>query len=89
MVIPNVVATAKQEQCSLASVRGVVADSLGLKLGDVDASSTFVSLGVDSLDFAQLLLDVEEGLQIEIPKEDEAKIFRVQDLVKYLDPISN
>lgn len=70
-------------------VQLVIADSLGIEPRYVGPDTTLVNLGVDSLSKAQLLLDLEDALKIEIPKDEENNIFRVQDIVKYLDPTSH
>lgn len=72
------------EQVTLAVARSLNIDPVHLA-----PETRFVELDIDSLERAQMILDLEEDLKIEIPKEDEHKIFRVQDLVRYLDPISH
>ena len=66
-------------------VRQVIAESLGIRESDVKLDSSFVSLGADSLEMAQLVLDLEEAFHIEILEDDLAKFLTVQDAVKYAE----
>ena len=57
-------------------VRQVIAESLGIRESDVKLDSSFVSLGADSLEMAQLVLDLEEAFHIEILDDDLNKLLR-------------
>lgn len=63
-------------------VRAVVAESLGLELKAVRPTSSFRGdLGADSMDLAELILDLEETFGIEVPDDDLSTFLTVQDAV--------
>ena len=51
----------------------------------VTESSTFSELGFDSLDIVELIMDLEQEFNIEIPDEELPKVQTVADIVGYLD----
>jgi acyl carrier protein len=63
----------------------MVAEQLGVKEDDIQASSSFVEdLGADSLDTVELIMALEEEFDAEIPDEDAEKIATVEDAVNYI-----
>jgi len=70
---------------SFEQVRDAVAESLGIDESEVSLSSSFVSLGADSMDRVQLILDLEEALGLEIPEDDSRKFVTVEDVLKYVN----
>lgn len=67
-------------------VRKVVAASLGLNESDIhEKSSLRADLDADSLEIAQLVLDLEDEFHCEIPDDDLANVFTVGDIVKYAE----
>ena len=66
-------------------VRQVIAESLGIRESEIKPTSSFRTLGADSLEIAQLVLDLEEAFHIEILEDDLAKFFTVQDAVRYAE----
>ncbi|MGB1159208.1 MAG: acyl carrier protein [Porticoccaceae bacterium] len=63
----------------------MVAEQLGVKEEDIQATSSFVDdLGADSLDTVELIMALEEEFDAEIPDEDAEKIATVQDAVNYI-----
>lgn len=66
-------------------VRFTVADSLGIDVSEIQRDSSLVSLGADSMDRAQLILDLEESCHVEILDDDFPKLVTIQDLVTYVD----
>ena len=66
-------------------VRGIVAEQLSVKEGEVKPDSNFQNdLGADSLDTVELVMALEEAFDIEIPDEDAEGIATVGDAVKYI-----
>ncbi len=60
---------------------------------DIDASeikpdSTFESLGIDSLDIVEMVMDLETELGIELEMEDQ-KIATLQELADFIDSKTN
>ena len=67
-------------------VRKIAAESLGLHESDVHENSSLrADLDADSLEIAQLVLDLEDEFHCEIPDDDLANIFTIADIVKYAE----
>jgi acyl carrier protein len=62
-------------------VRKVISDQLNIDQDKITKVQTFDSLGADSLDQIEILMNVEELFNIEISDEQSDKIFCIQDLV--------
>ena len=63
----------------------MVAEQLGVKEDDIQATSSFVDdLGADSLDTVELIMALEQEFDAEIPDQDAEKIATVQDAVNYI-----
>lgn len=70
-------------------VRDAMADSLGIESLDISPDSRLRDLG-DSMDIAQLVLDLEEDFDADIPDDELGKLFTAQDVLNYLnDPRSH
>lgn len=67
-------------------VKEIVVKVLDVDAAKVTATASFaVDLGADSLDQADLVMELEEAFGIEIPDEEAGKIKTVQDAVNYID----
>jgi len=67
-------------------VKEVIADRLGVDPDEIKWESRLVEdLGADSLDNAELVMNLEEKFGIEIPDEDQAKIQTIEDIVNYIE----
>ena len=75
---------------TLDLVRSAVAESLGIPCEDVESSSRLRDLG-DSMDIAQLVLDLEDDFTTEITDDKLHHLYTVQDVLNYLndDPRSH
>lgn len=76
------------------TIRGVVADRLGLDLDAIQPDSSIRGdLGADSMDIADMVLELETVTGIEIPDDDLWKLITVRDIIDYawrkLDSRSN
>ena len=60
------------------------AQQLELNPDDITPNSTFESLGVDSLDIVEMIMDLEGELGIELDMEDQ-KIATFQELADFID----
>ena len=58
---------------------------LELSREDITPDSTFESLGIDSLDVVEFVMEVEKEFDITIPDEEAAKLNTVGDAVKYIE----
>ncbi len=67
-------------------VKEVVAEQLNVNPDEVKEESKFVEdLGADSLDVVELVMELEEKFDIEIPDSEAEKIATVADAVKYIE----
>jgi acyl carrier protein len=60
------------------------AKQLDLDLADITPNSTFESLGIDSLDVVEMVMDLESELGIELEMEDQ-KITTFQELADFVE----
>ncbi len=67
-------------------VKEVIADRLGVDPDEIKMESRLIEdLGADSLDNAELVMNLEEKFGIEIPDEDQSKIQTIEDIVNYIE----
>jgi acyl carrier protein len=67
-------------------VKGIIAKQLGIEEGKVTLESHLIDdLKADSLDVVELIMDLEQEFDIEIPDEDLPKVTRVKDIVFYIE----
>jgi len=60
------------------------AKQLDLNPDDITPASTFESLGIDSLDIVEMIMDLESELGVELEMEDQ-KISNFQELADFID----
>ena len=60
------------------------AKQLELDPSEITPNSTFESLGIDSLDIVEMIMDLESELGIELETEDQ-KITTFQDLADFIE----
>ena len=60
------------------------AKQLDLDLAEITPDSTFESLGIDSLDVVEMVMDLESELGIELDMEDQ-KITTFQELADFVE----
>ena len=60
------------------------ARTLELDIDDITPESTFESLGIDSLDVVEMIMDLESELGIELEMEDQ-KIATFQELAGFIE----
>jgi acyl carrier protein len=60
------------------------AKHLDLNPDDITPESTFESLGIDSLDIVEMIMDFESELGVELEMEDQ-KITTFQELADFID----
>ena len=60
------------------------ARTLELDIDDIRPDSTFESLGIDSLDVVEMIMDLESELGIELEMEDQ-KITTFQELADFVE----
>ena len=64
-------------------LKEIMEENLSINKEEIGLESTFQSLGIDSLDTFQLIIEVEEAFEIEIESPEAMK--SVQDVVKYIE----
>ena len=60
------------------------AKTLELDINDITPDSTFESLGIDSLDVVEMIMDLESELGVELEMEDQ-KIATFQELADFIE----
>jgi acyl carrier protein len=65
----------------------LVAEHLMLEEADIVESSTFVDLGIDSLDEIEIIMEVENSFNVEIPDSAAGAIKTVGDLVGLVESL--
>ena len=71
----------------LEKVQEMLAERLGIPAEEITAESEFAALGLDSLDFAEMLMSVEEEVGVSV--EADASIKTVGALVEKLEALKD
>ena len=67
-------------------VMEIVSEQMGVDKDRVTPETSFINdLGADSLDTVELVMELEEEFDINIPDEDAEKIQTVGEAIKYID----
>ncbi|MEA4938205.1 MAG: acyl carrier protein [Christensenella sp.] len=67
-------------------VRDIISKQLDIDAGTIKMDSRLIDdLKADSLDIVELIMDLEQEFNIEIPDEELPKVQTVADIVGYLD----
>lgn len=67
-------------------VKEIIIEKLGVDAEKVTDDASFVEdLGADSLDTVELVMDLEEEFDLEIPDEEAEKLTTVGSAIKYLE----
>ncbi|MCL2889439.1 MAG: acyl carrier protein [Eggerthellaceae bacterium] len=69
----------------LEIIKGILAENLDIEPDKVDSSSTFDSLGIDSLDLVELICQLEEECAIDFGEP--AGLSTVGELVAYIESL--
>jgi acyl carrier protein len=64
-------------------IRDIIVEELGKEPEEVTSTTSFEDLDADSLDFFQIINEIEDAFDVKIETEDGLKT--VDDLVKYVD----
>jgi acyl carrier protein len=65
--------------------REVVADKFGASVDGVHRDAAFIAdLGADSLDMIQVVMEIEDRYQIEIPQDEASRLVTVGDAFDYI-----
>ena len=67
-------------------VKAIIAENLGVNADEIKITSSFIDdLGADSLDIVELVMQMEEEFEVEIPDEEAENIKTVADAVNYIN----
>ena len=66
-------------------VKGILVDKLGIAETEVTPDANMIrDLGIDSLDYAELIMEFEKTFDIRIPDEDAEQLVTVKQAVEYI-----
>ena len=64
----------------------ILVDKLGIAKTEVTPDASFVKdLGIDSLDYAELVMEFEQTFSIRIPDQDAEKLQTINQAVEYIE----
>lgn len=67
-------------------IKKVIAEHLDMDESEIKIESTFADdLGIDSLDIFEIVMELEDEFDMEIPTEDLEDMKKVKDLVTYIN----
>lgn len=67
------------------TITKILVDKLGIAETEVTPDANFVKdLGIDSLDYAELVMEFEQTFDIRIPDEDAEKLQTINQAVSYI-----
>lgn len=68
-----------------AQIKDAIVEKLGVEESKVTPNASFINdLGADSLDTVELIMELENRFNIQIPDEDQEKIQTVGDAITYV-----
>ena len=71
-------------------VKKIIAEQLGVNEAEIKTESSFVDdLGADSLDTVELVMELEEEFDINIPDDAAEKIQTVGQAIKFIEEAQN
>lgn len=71
---------------TLEIVRSILADKLACPLSKVTPDASFYKdLGIDSLDYAELVMELEQKFDITIPSSEASRITTVSQVIDYIN----
>lgn len=67
-------------------VTSILVEKLGIPESEITPDANFVKdLGIDSLDYAELVMEFEQTFDIKIPDDDAEKLQTISQAVKYIE----
>lgn len=70
---------------TLDAIKEILEETLDINPEDVTEDATFKDLGIDSLDMAELICDIEEKLDIDFGEPEGLET--IEELVSYIDSL--
>lgn len=66
-------------------ITAILIDKLGIPQSEITPDASFVrDLGIDSLDYAELVMEFEQAFDIKIPDDDAEKMQTIGQAVNYI-----
>jgi acyl carrier protein len=66
-------------------ITSILTDKLGIPESEITPDASFVKdLGIDSLDYAELVMEFEQTFDIKIPDDDAEKMQTISEAVAYI-----
>ena len=66
-------------------IKQILVDKLGLSETEITPDANLVKdLGIDSLDYAELVMEFEQGFNIRIPDEDAEQLITIESAIDYV-----
>lgn len=70
-------------------LKTIIADQIGVSLDALKDEAKFIEdLGADSLDIVELMMNIEEAFNIDIPDDEAEKLLTVGDALSYIQNCS-
>ncbi len=69
-------------------VTDIISQQMGVPIEEITPDCTYESLGVDSLDLFELVLEMEEEFDIVIPDDNVRNLFTVDETIKFITQLS-
>ena len=67
-------------------VTAILTEKLGIPESEITPDANFVKdLGIDSLDYAEIIMEFEQAFNIKIPDDDAEKLQTFSEAVKYIE----
>ncbi|MDR1365042.1 MAG: acyl carrier protein [Holosporales bacterium] len=74
--------------CTFDKVKEIMVNNLKVDANKITETASFKDdLGMDSLEQAELIMELEKEFECEIPEDTAERIINMSDAVKYLDSI--
>jgi acyl carrier protein len=67
-----------------SSIKEIISFYVGAPLKDISLTDSIESLGGDSLDFVEIVLEIEDKFAVLIPAEDADKFKNIGELIRYV-----
>src|SRR5699024_5214205 len=78
----------EETMANIDKIKDIIVDKLGIDEEKVTREASFKDdLGADSLDIAELVMELEDEFDMEIPDEEAEKINTVGDALDFIDKI--
>lgn len=70
-------------------LKSIIAEQIGVSVESLREEAKFIEdLGADSLDIVELMMNIEEAFNIDIPDDEAEKMLTVGDALRYIQNFS-